>query len=150
MRAEVVVRTQFPNCVGPQICLSGLWKHLVATERHLWLNLSNIKIKNINFFMDPPIFPLASLAMQLNRLTRDFRNQLKKQLHSRNSSPAVLISPGLLSGSSPKHLSRAWLIVLPHLNNGGIGKRAQPQPSKCKKDLSTVNIIFTKAAGKKS
>ncbi len=28
---------EFANCVGPQICLSGLWQHLVATKRHLWL-----------------------------------------------------------------------------------------------------------------
>ncbi len=33
----VLVRTQFAICVGPQICLSGLWQHLVATERHLLL-----------------------------------------------------------------------------------------------------------------
>ncbi len=104
--AKVVVRTQFANCVGPQICLSGLWQHLVATERHLWLNLSNIKRKDKNFLMDAPFFPLTS-SVQLSRLSREFRNQLTKQLHSRNSSPAVLISPGLLSGSSPKHLSRA-------------------------------------------
>ncbi len=80
--------------------------------------------------MDAPIFPLASSAMQSIRLSKDFRNQLNKQLHSRNSSSAVLISPGLLSGSSPKHLrqlllpcrrDREWLIVLPHLNNGDMG-----------------------------
>ncbi len=121
MRVEVVVRTQFANCVGPQICLPGLWQHLVATERHLWLNLSNIKRKYKNFLMDAPFFPLTSSTMQLNRLSRDFRNQLHKQLHSRSSSPAILISPGLLSGSSPKHLSRAWLFVLPQLNNGDTG-----------------------------
>ncbi len=28
-----VDRTQFANCVRPQICLSWLWQHLVATER---------------------------------------------------------------------------------------------------------------------
>ncbi len=72
--------------------------------------------------MDAPIFPLTSSVMQLNWLSRDFRNQLnKKKLHSINSSPAVLISPGLLNGSSPKHLSRAWLFVLPHLDNGDTG-----------------------------
>ncbi len=118
MRAEVVVRMQFANCVGPEICLSGLWQHLVATERHLWLNLSKTKRKDKTFLMDASIFPLASSARQLNRLSRDFRNQLNKQLHSRNSSPAVLIYPDPLRGISPKHLCRAWLIVLPHLNNG--------------------------------
>ncbi len=119
--AEVVVRTPFANCVGPQICLSGLWQHLVTTERHLWLNLSNIKIKDKTFLW-MLLFSLWPLfAMQLIWLLRDFRNQRNKQLHSRNSSPALLISPGLLSGSSPKHLSWAWLIMLPHLNNGDTG-----------------------------
>ncbi len=75
--------------------------------------------EKINFLMDAPNFPLTSSAMQLNRFSRDFRNQLNKQLHSRNSSPAILIYLGLLS--SPKHLSRAWLFVLPHLNNGDTG-----------------------------
>jgi len=115
-KVKVVVRTQFANCVGPQICLSGLWQHLVATERHLWLNLSYNK-KKINTFLWMFLFS-SGLFGELNQLSRDFRNQLNKQLHSRNSSPAILISPGLLSGSSPKLLSGAWLIVLPHLNNG--------------------------------
>ncbi len=96
---EVVVRTQFVNCVGTQICLSWIWQHLVATGRHLWLNLSNIKRKDNNFLMDAPIFPLNSFVMQLNRLSRDFRNQLNKQLQK--LLPAVLMSPGLLSASSP-------------------------------------------------
>ncbi len=53
---------------------------------------------------------------------RDFRNQLnKKKRHSINSSPAVLSSPGLLNGSSPKHLSRVWLFMVPHLNDGDTG-----------------------------
>ncbi len=95
---------------------------LVATERHLWLNLSNIKGKDKNFLM-LPFLPLASLAVLGIRLSRDFRNQLSKWLHSRNSSPAIFISPWLLSRSSPKHLkpapptmphkSRAWLNMLP-------------------------------------
>ncbi len=72
--------------------------------------------------------PLASLAVLWIRLSRDFRNQLSKWLHSRNSCPGVFISPGLLSGSSPKHLkpapptvphkNRVWLIVLPHRKAG--------------------------------
>ncbi len=75
-----------------------------------------------------PFLPLASLAVLWIRLSRGFRNEISKWLHSRNSSPAVFISPGLLSGSSPKHLkpapptlphkSRVWLFVLPHIKTG--------------------------------
>ncbi len=113
MRARVLVRTQFANCLGP-----------------LMVKLSNIKGKDKNFLMDAPSFPLASLKKKKEWiwLSRDFRNQLSKWLHSRNLSPAVFISPGLLSGSSPKHLnpappnmphkSGALLIVLPHIKTG--------------------------------
>ncbi len=93
---------RFANCTGPQICLSGLWQHLVATERHLWLNLSNIKRKDKNVLMDAPIFPLASSSMQLNRLSRDFRNQLNKQLQSRtDKSDWFIASSEVCSETSP-------------------------------------------------
>ncbi len=97
--------------------------------------------------MDAPIFPLTSSAMQFNRLSRDFRNQLnKKKLHSINSSPAVLISPGLLSGSSPKHLSRVWLFVLPHLNNGDRGSTLNRSLRSVKRVWRTV-IITSVSSG---
>ncbi len=98
--------------------------------------------------MDAPIFPLGSSAMPLNQLSRDFRNRLNKQLHSRNSSPAVLISPGLLSGSKTSKQSVAYRAPPP--KNGDTGRAFNLQPSKCKTDLRTVIIIFTKAAGKKT
>ncbi len=49
------------------------------------MNLSNIKKKYKNFSYGCSYFPFnLDAAMQLNRLSRDFRNQLNKQLHSRN------------------------------------------------------------------
>ncbi len=61
---------------------------LVTTERHLWLNLSNIKGKDKNFLMDAPISPSGFSI----RLSRDSRNQLSKKIDLRtviNSKKAV-------------------------------------------------------------
>ncbi len=76
--------------------------------------------------MDAPLSPsgLDLLIKEWIWLSRDFRNQLSKRLHSRNSSPAVFTSLGLLSGSSPKHLNpappKSVLIVLPHIKTGNM------------------------------
>ncbi len=94
--------------------------------------------------MDAPISPsgLDLLIKEWIWLSRDFRNQLSKLLHSRNSSPAVFTSLGLLSGSSPKHLNPAppksvAYRASPH-KDWEHGKHTQPQPSKGKTDLRTV------------
>ncbi len=100
--------------------------------------------------MDASIFPLASSARQLNRLSRDFRNQRNKQLHSRNSSPAVLISPDPLRGISPKHLCRAWLIVLPHLNNGDTGNVLNRSLRSVKRIWGPLLLFLRKLRGRSS
>lgn len=74
---------------------------LVATERHLLLNLSNIREKDKKVLMDVPLWWLLY----------------------RSSSPVALIYLGLLGESSPKHLkpapytvslkNRALLLVFP-------------------------------------
>ncbi len=94
--------------------------------------------------MDAPISPsgLDLLIKEWIWLSRDFRNQLSKRLHSRNSSPAVFTSLGLLSGSSPKHQNPAppksvAYRASPH-KDWEHGKHTQPQPSKGKTDLRTV------------
>ncbi len=94
--------------------------------------------------MDAPI-SLSGLDLLIKEwiwLSRDFRNQLSKRLHPRNSSPAVFTSLGLLSGSSPKHLNPAppksvAYRASPH-KDWEHGKHTQPQPSKGKTDLRTV------------
>ncbi len=49
---------------------------LLATERHLWLNWSNIKGKDKNFLMDAPIPSSGLFSDAVNSV--DFRNQLNK------------------------------------------------------------------------
>ncbi len=107
---------------------------LVATEIHLWLNVSNIKGKDKNFLMNAPISPSGLFGDAVNLgyfngiLFEIFQESAKQAAVFQKLLPAVFISPGLLSGSSPKHLnpapptvphkSRAWLIVLPHMKTG--------------------------------
>ncbi len=78
MRAEVVVQTQFANCFGPQMCLSGLWQHQVATETHLWLSLSNIKRKDKNFLMDATISPSGLFGDAVNLVFERFQELPRK------------------------------------------------------------------------
>ncbi len=79
MRAEVVVRMQFANCVGPQLCL-WLWKHLVANKRHLWLNLSNIifkrKDQNISYVCSH--VPSSLFGDAVNSVVERFQKSAKK------------------------------------------------------------------------
>ncbi len=101
---------------------------LVATERHLWLNLSNIKGEDKNFLMDAPISPSGLFGGAVNSVVERFQESAKQVAAFQKLLPAVFISLGLLSGSSPKHLkqapptvphkSRAWLLVLPHIKTG--------------------------------
>ncbi len=101
---------------------------LVATERHIWLNLSNIKGKDKNFIMDAPISPSGLFGDAVNLVVDRFQESAKQAAAFQKLLPAVFISPGLLSGSSPKHLnpapltvphkSRALLTVLPHIKTG--------------------------------
>ncbi len=83
------------------------------------VNLSNINRKIISYGCSY-FFPLTSSTMQLYRLSR-FQESAKQEEAAIHKLLPLCISLGLLSGSSPKHLSRAWLFVLPHLNNGDTG-----------------------------
>ncbi len=46
---------------------------LVATERHLWLNLSNFKGKDKNFFMDYLICPSGLFGDAANSVVKRFQ-----------------------------------------------------------------------------
>ncbi len=102
---------------------------LVATERHLWLNLSNIKGKDKNFLMDAPISSSGLVGNAVNSVDKRFQESAKQEAAFQALLPRRSHISGLLSkGSSPKdpkpaphampHKNRAWLIVLPHLKTG--------------------------------
>ncbi len=51
---------------------------LVATERHIWLNLSNIKGKDKNFIMDAPISPSGLFGDAVNLVVDRFQESAKQ------------------------------------------------------------------------
>ncbi|CAM4592174.1 unnamed protein product [Leuciscus chuanchicus] len=83
---------------------------LVATERHLWLNLSDIKEKEKHVLLDAPVSTVGLFGDAVNSAVAKSQEAAKQELHCKNSSPAVL-SLRLLSGSSLTPLKRALSTV---------------------------------------
>ncbi len=52
---------------------------LVATERHLWLNLSNIKGNDKNFLMDAPISSSGLVGNAVNSVDKRFQESAKQE-----------------------------------------------------------------------
>ncbi len=132
---------------------------LVATERHLWLNLSNIKGKDKNFLMDAPISTSGLFGGAMNLVVERFNesaNQaaafqklLPRRIHI--SGAAEREQPQTSKSSSSHRATQKQSVAYrapPH-KDWGHGKHTQPQPSKCKTDLRTV-INSKKARGKRS
>ncbi len=51
---------------------------LVATERHLWLNLNNIKGMDNNFLMDAPLSPSGLFGDAVNSVVERFQESAKQ------------------------------------------------------------------------
>ncbi len=122
---------------------------LVATERHLWLNLSNIKGKDKNFLMDAPISPSGLFGGALKQQAAAFQKLLPRRIHI--SGAAELEQPQTYKASSSHRATQKQSVAYhapPH-KDWGHGKHTQPQPSKGRTDLRTV-INSKKAAGKRS
>ncbi len=58
---------------------------LVATERHLWLDLSNIKGKDKNFLMDAPISPSGLFGGAVNSVVERFQESAKQAAAFQNA-----------------------------------------------------------------
>ncbi len=107
------------------------------------VNLSNIKRKiklsygcsyfSSDFFGDAVISVVERFQESAKQEEAAFHKLLPRRTH---------IS-GAAEREQPKHLSRAWLFVLPHLNNRDTG-------SALNRSLRSIIINFMKAAGKKS
>ncbi len=122
---------------------------LVATERHLWLNLSNIKGKDKNFLMDAPISPSGLFGGALKQQAAAFPKLLPRRIHI--SGAAELEQPQTYKASSSHRATQkqSEAYHAPPHKDWGHGKHTQPQPSKGRTDLRTV-INSKKAAGKRS
>ncbi len=121
---------------------------LVATERHLWFNLSNIKGKDKNSLMDAPISPSGLFGDTVNSDVERFQESAKqaaafqKLLPHRNhiSGAAEREQPQTSKASSSYLVAQrqTWLIVLPHLS---MGKKSWCPRAQANKD-STQHLIL--------
>lgn len=126
---------------------------LVATERHLWLNLSDIKEKDKNVLMDAPLSPgglfgdAVTSVVDRFQETRKQSAALQKLLPRRSHPPEAAgreQSRPIASSSAHSVATRA-----PPQKAWGPGRPAQTKPSGGRADLRTV-IISRKASKKRS
>ncbi len=132
---------------------------LVATERHLWLNLSNTKGKDKNFVMDAHISPSGLFGGAVNSVVERFQESAKqaaafqkllpRRIHI--SGAAEREQPQTSKASSSHRATQKQSVAYraPPQKGWGHGKHTQPQPSKGRTDLRTV-INSKKAVGKRS
>ncbi len=132
---------------------------LVATERHLWLNLSNIKGKDKNFLMDAPLSSSGLFGDAVNSVDKRFQESAKQAAafqkllprHIHISGAAEWEQPITSKASSSYRAAQKQSTAYraPPPKDWVHGKRTQPQSSKGKADLRTA-IISKKAVGKRS
>ncbi len=128
----------------------------VATERHLWLNLSNIKGKDKNFLMDAPISPFGLFGGAVNSVVKRFQESAKQAAAFQKLLPRRIHISGVAEREQPQtskasssHCATQKQSVAYHAprhKDWGHSKHTQPQPSKGRTDLRTV-FNSKKAAG---
>ena len=132
---------------------------LVATERHLWLNLSDIKDKEKNVLLDSPVSTHGlfgnAVSAAVDKLQEASKQAaaLQKLLPRRSFHEAAEREQPHSSKKSTEHRATQKQSVssrAPPRKSRGHGGHAQTQqPSRGRTDLRTV-ITAKKAAGKKS
>ncbi len=131
---------------------------LVATERHLWLTLSQISDKDRVFLLDAPILPSGLFGDAVNTVVDRFQ-EAKKQaaafqrfLPRRSQIGADRRNqPQPCTGSSYREVQK-WSVATrapPQKRKTGGGRRSRSKSSKEMTDLRTV-IFNKKASAKKS
>ena len=132
---------------------------LVATERHLWLNLSDIKDKEKHVLLDAPVSTVGlfgdavNVAVAKSQEAAKQAAALQKLLPRRSFYEAAEREQPHSSKKSADHRATQKQSVssrAPPQKSRGHGGRAQTQQSsRGRADLRTV-ITAKKAAGKKS
>ncbi len=104
---------------------------LVGTERHLWLNLSNIKGKDKNFLMDAPLSPSGLFGDAVNLFVERFQESAKQAAAFQKILPrrihisrAAETSKSSSSYRAAQKQSTAYHAPPP--KDWGHGKRTQP------------------------
>ncbi|XDV52443.1 hypothetical protein PO909_021171 [Leuciscus waleckii] len=132
---------------------------LVATERHLWLNLKGIKDKEKHVLLDAPVSTVGLFGDAVNSAVAKSQEAskqaaaLQKLLPRRSFIEAAEREQPHSSKKSAEHRATQKQSVSsrapPQKSRGHGGRSQTQQPSRGKTDLRTV-ITAKKAAGKKS
>lgn len=130
---------------------------LVATERHLWLNLSEMKDKDRAFLLDAPLAPPGLFGDAVNSVVERFQESKKqaeafKKFLPRRHQPSGTAGRGQSQPSSSSYRDQQRESVAfraPPQRHGGQKRHSQPKPSKPKTDLRAV-LQARKASGKRS
>jgi len=131
---------------------------LVATERHLWLNLSNMKDKEKNFLLDAPLSSAGLFGDSVNSVIERFQEEKKQAAALQKFLPLRVHVSGAAGRGQPQpttsssHRAQQKQSVAsraPPQQNWQGTRRSQAKSSRGKADLRTV-IIARKASSKKS
>ncbi len=131
---------------------------MVATERHLWLNLSGIKEKDRAFLLDAPISPSGLFGDTVNMVADRFQEAkkqsaaFKQYLPRRSKSKKAALSgrPQPSSSSSYRQVRKESVASrAPPQGSWQQRRRSRPKPAEPKVDLRTV-LQARKASGKRS
>ncbi len=124
---------------------------LVATERHVWFNLSNIKIKDKNFPMNAPLCSSGLFGDAMNSVVKRFQESAKQADTFQKLLPCCIHISGAAEREQPQtsKTSSSYRAAQkqsaayrsPPPKDWGHSKRTQPQSSKGKADLRTVFIL---------
>ncbi len=74
----------------------------MATERHLWLNLSNIKGKDKNFLMDAPISSSSLFGSAVNLVVGRFQESAKQAAAFQKLLPRRIYISGAAEREQPQ------------------------------------------------
>lgn len=163
MVARKMALTQFKNCGDLQICLSGpprarvtgcSMAALLATERHLWLNLSEIKDKDRSFFVDATLSPPGLFGNAVNTVIERFQEAKKQAEAFKRYFPRCRQPSGTAGRDQPSSSSyraqqkESVAFRAPPQKSWWPGQHSQPRSSKQKPDLRAV-LLAEEASGQK-
>ncbi|KAK2869830.1 hypothetical protein Q8A67_024222 [Cirrhinus molitorella] len=118
---------------------------LVATERHLWLNLSTMEDKDRFFLLDAPLSPSGLFGDAVNTVVERFQEAKKQAAAFQRFLPRRQV-PGAAEREQPRPSSSSYrqqqrqsvATRAPPKKDQGAGRRSGSGPSRQKTDLRTV------------
>lgn len=130
---------------------------LVSTERHLWLNLSDIKDKDRSFLLDAPISHEGLFGDAVNEVVERFQENKKQSEAFKSFLPRRSNPDAAGRARQPQPSCSSYRVFqkesvasrAPPQKSRGPSQHSQPKQSKQKPDLRTVLLAKKASAQKK-